>query len=98
MGGVESLLIRLLPIGFGVCMSGSSWAADGPRKPETYDMQAEEADLITVPELARETGLPVSWLYERTRFDALPGQRRLGKYVRIDRNEFFAALREGKVK
>ena len=57
-----------------------------------------EAALITIPDLAREADLPVSWLYERSRFNALPGQRRLGKYVRIDREEFFAALREGKVK
>ena len=42
-----------------------------------------ESGLATVRELAKETQLPLSWLYERTRHDALPGLRRLGKYVRI---------------
>lgn len=62
------------------------------------DLRSGSEDLLTIDELAKETKLPISWLYERSRHDALPGLRRLGKYVRIDRGEFYAALRDGKVK
>jgi predicted DNA-binding transcriptional regulator AlpA len=54
--------------------------------------------LITIPQLAKETHLPISWLYERSRRDELPGMRRAGKYVRVDRDEFFAALKAGKIR
>jgi predicted DNA-binding transcriptional regulator AlpA len=57
-----------------------------------------QESLLTLPELAREAQVPLSWLYERSRRDALPGQRRLGKYVRVVREEFFRALKDGRVR
>jgi excisionase family DNA binding protein len=38
--------------------------------------------LYTVQEAAARLGLPATWLYERTRKDAIPC-RRFGKYVRF---------------
>ena len=58
-------------------------------KPSTY---------ITIPRLAAKIGVPASWLYERSRHDALPGMRRIGKYVRINEHEFDAALKAGKIR
>lgn len=54
--------------------------------------------LATLQQIADESQVPMSWLYERTRRNALPGLRRLGKHCRIDRREFFLALREGLVR
>jgi predicted DNA-binding transcriptional regulator AlpA len=54
--------------------------------------------LITIQQLAQETQLPISWLYERSRRDQLPGMRRMGKYVRVNRDEFLAALKAGKIR
>ena len=66
---------------------------------ETITKQAEDEDrLVSLPQLATHTGLPVSWFYERSRFNALPGQCRLGHYVRVHLPEFMAALRAGNVK
>ena len=53
--------------------------------------------LLKISELAQEIDIPPSWLYERSRRDALPGLRRLGRHLRVDRDEFFQALREGKI-
>ena len=39
--------------------------------------------LLTVKQAAQRLQVPVSWVYERTRHDAMPGLVRLGKYVRI---------------
>ena len=58
----------------------------------------KEEQLLTIPQLAEELQLPRSWFYERSRQDNLPGLRRLGKYVRIDRGEFYSALQEGRVR
>ena len=52
----------------------------------------------TLPQLATQADIPLSWLYERSRRDALPGLRRIGKYVRIDAAEFFEAVEAGKLK
>ncbi len=47
--------------------------------------------LFTVEEAARRLGLPKSWLYERTRKNALPC-RRLGKYVRFTEDDLSAII------
>jgi excisionase family DNA binding protein len=39
--------------------------------------------LLTPKEAAEKLQVPLSWVYEKTRFDAMPGQVRIGKYVRI---------------
>jgi predicted DNA-binding transcriptional regulator AlpA len=49
----------------------------------------------TLKEVARRWGIPVSWLYERSRRDQLPGQRRLGRHIRIDLNEFEEKVKDG---
>lgn len=45
-------------------------------------------ELITVQELAKKLNVPVSWVYQRTRFgqEAIPHVR-IGKYVRFELNE-----------
>jgi len=52
----------------------------------------------TIPSLARRYDLPISWLYDRSRRDALPGMRRLGKYIRVHLGEFEEALAAGGLK
>ena len=70
-----------------------------------------EAELLLTPaEAAKLLKIPLSWIYERTRKDAIP-LHRLGKYTRIPREgllkwaalgcpenwrEALAALQEGK--
>ena len=39
--------------------------------------------LLTVKQAAKLLRVPVSWVYERTRHDAMPGLVRIGKYVRV---------------
>ena len=52
-------------------------------------------DLLTVEEAAAYLRVPMSWIYERTRCNAIP-MRKLGRHVRIPRNEFLAWIeREG---
>lgn len=46
-------------------------------------------DLLTPHEAAAILRVPVSFVYERTRHNAIP-LRRVGKYVRIPRNELMA--------
>lgn len=54
--------------------------------------------LATLQQIADESQIPISWFYERTRRNELPGLRRLGKHCRVDRQEFFAALRRGGIR
>ena len=46
-------------------------------------------DLLTVEEVAHYLRVPKSWVYERTRTRSIP-VRKLGRHVRIPRNEFLA--------
>ena len=39
--------------------------------------------LLTISQVSEQFGVPKSWLYERSRHNALPGLVRLGKYVRF---------------
>ena len=39
--------------------------------------------VLTPQEAAERLRVPVSFVYERTRFDRMPGMVRIGKYVRI---------------
>jgi len=42
------------------------------------------SDRLLIPqEAAKRLRGPVSFVYERTRFNAMPGMVRIGKYVRI---------------
>ena len=52
-------------------------------------------EVLTLEELAERRKLKLSWLYERSRFNKLPGQRRLGRHVRIVLAEFDAGVRAG---
>ena len=51
--------------------------------------------LLTVQEVAERLSVPVSWVYERTRFDALPGMVRMGKYVRFSERGIEAFVAAG---
>ena len=54
-----------------------------------------EAEYVTLGELSRGWSIPLSWLYERSRKDLLPGQRRLGRHIRINLQEFKDGVRNG---
>ena len=49
----------------------------------------------SIAELAEEWGLKRGFLYERSRFDQLPGQVRIGRFVKIDRERFREAVERG---
>ena len=42
---------------------------------------------LTPQQAAALLQVPVSWVYNRTRTGSFPGQRRIGKYVRIHKGE-----------
>jgi excisionase family DNA binding protein len=46
----------------------------------------EPKELYTPDELAEKLKLPVSWVYEQSRQDAIPTHR-LGRYIRFDLQE-----------
>jgi predicted DNA-binding transcriptional regulator AlpA len=58
-------------------------------------MMSKESPYASLREVAERWGVPISWLYERSRRDALPGQRRLGRHVRIDLEIFERGVRDG---
>jgi len=53
--------------------------------------------MLSIPELAEELSIATSWLYERSRLNTLPGMRRVGRFLRIDRDEFYLALEKGEL-
>jgi len=58
-------------------------------------MNDSPSRLLSLEELSVERNLKRSWLYERSRRNELPGQRRLGRLIRIDLNEFDIGVQEG---
>ena len=52
-----------------------------PRTPPEYPVR-----LLTIHEAAEVLRIPISWLYERTRRNAIPF-RRIGKYVRFTQED-----------
>jgi excisionase family DNA binding protein len=52
-------------------------------------------NLLTVDEAAARLRVPVSWIYERTRMNAMPGLVRIGKYVRISESALDVFIAEG---
>lgn len=48
---------------------------------------SDEPEYLTIPEAAHLLRVPVSWVYSRTKLNALAGLRRVGKYCRINRRE-----------
>lgn len=52
-------------------------------------------EYVTLVELAERRKLRLSWLYERTRRNALPGLRRYGRHIRVNLREFDEGAREG---
>ena len=64
----------------------------------------KEAEMIEVPSLVPVRklaelvpGTTANFWYQRSRFGLIPGQIKCGRYVVIDLDIFFAALRDGKV-
>jgi len=54
-----------------------------------------EAKFATLNEVAKRWGIPISWLYERSRRNELPGQKRLGRHVRVSLEEFQKGVEDG---
>ncbi len=50
---------------------------------------------VTLEELARARNIKLHWLYERSRRNELPGQRRYGKLIRVSLDEFDAGVKAG---
>ena len=50
--------------------------------------------LLTPNEAAAILRVPKSWIYARSRMHAMPGERRIGRYLRIDRNELLRWISE----
>lgn len=50
---------------------------------------------VTLEELAERRKLKLSWLYERSRFGKLPGQRRFGRHIRVVLSEFDQGVKDG---
>ena len=57
---------------------GQRIGADGVHQVPDYLTPQQAASLLQVP---------ISWVYNKTRTGSFPGQRRVGKYVRIHRGE-----------
>jgi len=53
--------------------------------------------LSRLSELVPVPGRGKNFWYQRSRFDAIPGQFRVGRYVMIDLNVFFPALKAGEI-
>jgi excisionase family DNA binding protein len=51
--------------------------------------------LLTPTDAAERLQVPVSWVYERTRMNAMPGLVRIGKYVRIRESELNVFIESG---
>ena len=51
--------------------------------------------LLTVKQASERLQVPVSWIYERTRMNAMPGLVRIGKYVRIRESELNVFIEAG---
>ena len=51
--------------------------------------------LLTVKQVAERLNVPVSWVYERTRFDSFPGMVRIGKYIRFAEPEIESFIANG---
>ena len=56
-------------------------------------MKNQTQMLYTLTQISEILNVPVSWLYERSRHDALPGLVRLSKYVRINEEGLHELMR-----
>jgi excisionase family DNA binding protein len=54
--------------------------------------------LLTPQQLADRLNVPLSWVYERSRYNALPGMIRLGRYVRFSERAIEQFLAQEAVK
>ncbi len=59
------------------------------------DAISQPDEVVTLSELAERRKLKLSWLYERSRFGKLPGQRKYGRHVRVVLSEFDQGAKEG---
>jgi predicted DNA-binding transcriptional regulator AlpA len=58
-------------------------------------MDTQHSKYVSIPQLAQMRQLKVSWLYERSRRNKLPGQCRYGRLIRINIEQFDAGVSEG---
>ncbi len=61
---------------------------------QTEATVAQQRRYVTIKKAAEALGVPDSWLYERTRKNAVP-LIRLGKYVRFDLDELLEWAKQG---
>ena len=47
-----------------------------------------EARYATLPEVSEKYRVKLSWLYEQSRQDSLPGQLRFGRQIRVNLQKF----------
>lgn len=52
-----------------------------------------EQELRDIDWIAKKLGVPVSWIYSRTRTNEIPHYK-VGKYVRFDESEIWAWLKK----
>jgi excisionase family DNA binding protein len=63
-----------------------------PSNPEMHTVEEPpNGCLYTVSQAAKILSLPITWIYERTRRDAIP-YRKLGKYIRFTISDLEAIL------
>ena len=53
------------------------------------------AKYVKLKDAAEKYGIPLSWFYERSRKDQLPGQIRCGRHIRLNLDEFERGAKEG---
>ena len=58
----------------------------------------EGTKLMTIQELANATGTNQNFWYQRSRRGLIPGQRRIGRFLRIDSDVFYEALQKGEIR
>jgi len=63
----------------------------------TTDRETERSRLLTADETATRLNVPTSWIYERSRHDALKnlGMVRIGKYIRFREEAVTAFIEQG---
>jgi hypothetical protein len=59
--------------------------------------EIDQPDIATYGELSEELGIPISWFNKRSADNTLPGKLQFGRYVRVDRKEFYAAAKRGEI-
>mgnify|MGYP001205261985 CR=1 FL=1 len=60
-------------------------------------MEKDHRQYVSLQVIAERWDIRLSWLYERSRRDELPGMLRLGRNLRVDVDVFEKAVKEGQL-